>query len=148
MQVKEIRTKDPGCCTPETNLQKVATLMCDFDCGEIPVIDSLQSMKPVGVVTDRDIVCRTVAKGKNALQMTAKDCMTRPVVTARPEMSIDECCELMEKHQIRRIPVVDQKGACCGIVAQADVAKYAPEEESAEVLKEISRSGGRAMAAA
>lgn len=149
MQVKEIMTKDPRCCTPETSLQQVAALMCGCDCGEIPVIENQQSMKPIGVVTDRDIVCRTLAQGKNPLQLSAQDCMTKPVVAVRPETSVDDCCKLMERHRIRRVLVVDPKGACCGIVAQADVANYAPEDETAEVVKEISRpSGARSLAVA
>lgn len=71
------------------------------------------------------------------------------LVTVRPETSVDECCKLMEKHQIRRVLVVDQKGACCGIVVQADVANHAPDGETAEVVKEISRPlGARSMAVA
>jgi CBS domain-containing protein len=71
MQVKEIMTLEPASCTPETPLQKVAQLMIENDCGEIPVIDNSDSCIPVGVITDRDIVCRTVAKGLNPLEMTA-----------------------------------------------------------------------------
>jgi predicted transcriptional regulator len=142
MTVKEIMTKNPTCCTPDTNLQKVARMMVDCNCGEIPVVENQQTMKPIGVVTDRDITCRAVAEGKNPLQMTAKDCMTKPAVTVRPETSIEECCQLMEQHHIRRVPVVDQKGACCGIVAQADVANHAPEEETAKFLREVSEPVG------
>src|SRR5437773_9067219 len=122
MKIKELMTKNPACCTPDTNLQRVASMMVECNCGEIPVVESQQTMKPVGVVTDRDIACRAVAKGKNPLQMTAKDCMSMPVVTVTPENTVEESLRLMKKHQIRRIPVVDQRGACCGIVAQADLA--------------------------
>jgi CBS domain-containing protein len=139
MQVKDIMTRDPACCTPDTNLQEVARLMVEHDCGEIPVIENRQSMKPVGVVTDRDICCRTVAEGKNPLEMTAGDCMSSPCVTVAPEMSVEDCCQAMEENQIRRVLVVDEKGACCGIVAQADIAQHAPKQETAEVVKEVSR---------
>ena len=142
MKVKEIMTKNPTCCTPDTNLQQVARMMLDCNCGEIPVVESQQTMKPIGVVTDRDIACRVVAQGQNPLQKTAKDCMTKPAITVTPETSLEECCQLMEKRQIRRVPVVDQKGACCGMVAQADLAKYAPEEETATFLKEVSEPAG------
>jgi len=142
MQVKDIMTRDPACCTPDANLQEVARLMVECDCGEIPVVENRQSMKPVGVVTDRDICCRTVAEGKNPLEMTAGDCMSSPCVTVKPEMSVEDCCQVMEENQIRRVLVVDENGACCGIVAQADIARHAPKQETAEVVKEVSRAAG------
>jgi CBS domain-containing protein len=142
MQVKDIMTRDPACCTPDTNLQEVARLMVEHDCGGIPVVDDRQSMKPMGIVTDRDICCRTVAEGKNPLEMTAGDCMSSPCVTVTPEMSVEDCCQVMEENKIRRVPVVDERDACCGIVAQADIARHATEQETAEVVKEVSRAAG------
>src|SRR4029453_13569554 len=142
MQVKEIMTREPACCMPDTNLQEVARLMVECDCGEIPVVENRQSMKPVGVVTDRDICCRTVAEGKNPLEMTAGDCMSSPCVTVTPEMGVEDCCQLMEENKIRRVPGVDERGALCGIVAQADIARHAPEQETAEVVKVVSRAAG------
>jgi CBS domain-containing protein len=142
MQVKDIMTRDPACCTPDTNLQEVARLMVERDCGGIPVVDDRQNMKPVGIVTDRDICCRTVAEGKNPLEMTAGDCMSSPCVTVTPEMGVEDCCRMMEENKIRRVPVVDERGACCGIVAQADIALHAPEQETAGVVKEVSRAAG------
>lgn len=67
MQAKDIRTRDPDCCTPDTKLRDVARLMVDHDCREIPVVKANDDRKPVGVVTDRDIVRRTVAEGKNPM---------------------------------------------------------------------------------
>jgi CBS domain-containing protein len=140
MQVKDIMTRDIACCTPDTSLQEVARLMIECDCGGIPVVDSRQSMKPVGVVTDRDICCRTVAEGKNPLEMTAGDCMSSSCVTVTQEVSVEDCCRMMKENQIRRVPVVDESGACCGIVAQADIAQHAPKQETAEVVREVSRA--------
>jgi len=71
MQVTDIMTKNPACCTPDTNLQEVAMLMVEHDCGETPVVKDKKSMKLIGVITDRDITIRTVAEGKNPLEMTA-----------------------------------------------------------------------------
>lgn len=139
MQVRDVMTENPAVCTPDTPLQEIAGLMVEHDCGCIPVVDSRASLKPVGVITDRDITCRTVAQGKNPLEMTAGDCMTNSAETVTPEMSIEECCEVMEQNQLRRILVVDESGACCGIVAQADIAKYAPAQETAEVVRDISQ---------
>ncbi len=147
MQVKDIMTRDPACCTLDTNLQEVARMMVERDCGEIPVVENRQSMKPVGVVTDRDICCRTVAEGKNPLEMTAGDCKSSPCVTVTPEMSVEDCCRVMEENKIRRVPVVDERGACCGIVAQADIAQHAPKQETAEVVRAVSQAAGAASRA-
>jgi CBS domain-containing protein len=139
MKVKEIMSKDPACCTRETSLQDVAILMVEHDCGEIPVVDSMQSKRPVGVVTDRDITCRTVALGKNPLELRARDCMSSPAVTVTPETKLEDCLTLMEENQLRRIPVVDETGCCCGIVSQADIAVHASKGDTGEVVKEVSR---------
>lgn len=135
--VSEVMSNDPACCLPETKLQDVAKMMVDHDCGEIPIVD--RSNKPIGVITDRDIVCRTVAAGKNPLDHTAKDCMSGDVVTVTPETSLEECCSLMEEHQIRRVPVVDKNGACCGMVSQADVALKGSQFDAAELVQDVSR---------
>jgi len=138
MQVKEVMTANPACCTPDTPLPAVAKLMVDNDCGEIPVVENKQSNIPVGVVTDRDIVCRTVAKDKNPLELTAADCMSTSIVTVTPDTQVEECCRIMEEKQIRRVPVVDANGACCGIVALADLARGAKSGVAGEVVKEVS----------
>ena len=74
---KDVMTPEPQCCSPETALNEVANLMVEADCGEIPVVDA--SNRLIGVVTDRDIVCRVVAKGKNPSAVTAQETMTQPV---------------------------------------------------------------------
>jgi len=112
--------------------------MIENDCGAIPVIDFEETKKLVGILTDRDITCRAVAKGKSPYEFTANDCMTRTVATVTPEMTIEECCRVMEEYHVRRVPVVDDYGSCCGIVSQADIAKSAPVLETAEVVREIS----------
>jgi CBS domain-containing protein len=139
MRVEEVMTKAPACCGPDTSLQEVARLMVECDCGEIPVVDDPQSRRPIGVITDRDIVCRTIAEGRNPLELTALDCMTAEVVTVATGKSVDECCDLMEQHQIRRIPVVDAQGGCCGIVSQADIARRVSEQAAGEVVRDVSK---------
>jgi CBS domain-containing protein len=79
MQVREIMTREPACCTPETKLRDVARLMMDQDCGQIPVVDSKNTRKPIGVVTDRDIVVRVVADSKNPSAYAAETCMSQLV---------------------------------------------------------------------
>src|SRR5688572_27641395 len=103
-------TSNPACATPATSLEDVAKLMVENDCGEIPIIENESSKRPVGVITDRDITCRTVAKGLNPLEMQAGDCMTNSPVCVTPDTSLDECYKLMESSQIRRVPVVDADG--------------------------------------
>ncbi|HVF35263.1 MAG TPA: CBS domain-containing protein [Candidatus Saccharimonadia bacterium] len=142
MDVKSTMTPDPACCTPQTKLADVAKMMVDNDCGEIPVVADKESRKPVGVITDRDIVIRTLAKGIDPMQKTAGDCMTSPAVTVTPDMSLVECCDVMEREQIRRVPVVAEDGRLCGIVALADVVQHAGRRTTAEVLKEVSEANG------
>jgi CBS domain-containing protein len=103
------------------------------------VVENLQNMLPIGVVTDRDIVCRAIALGKNPLALTVADCMSNPVITVSEDATLEKCCRLFEEHLVRRMPVVDAGGRCCGIISQADVAQYAPEEQTADVVREISR---------
>lgn len=140
MKVNEIMTSEPTCCTPETSLQDVAKMMADENCGCLPVVENKENMRPVGTITDRDICCRTVAVGRNPLEMTAGDCMSSPVVTIAKDASIDECCSVMEEKQVRRLPVVDEAGGCCGMIAQADIALSAPERQSGDLVKEVSRA--------
>ncbi len=139
MKIKEIMTPSPACCTPETSLREVAEMFVDHDCGAIPVVDSVDTRRPIGIVTDRDIACRAVAKGLNALELTARDCMSSPSVTVKEDASLDEAIQLMEDNKVRRLPVVDERGRCIGVVAQADIALSAGKGKTAEVVKEISQ---------
>src|SRR5215218_8295999 len=142
MNVAQIMTKDPACCTPDTSLQEVAQMMVDCDCGCVPVVDDNDSKMPVGMITDRDITVRVVAKGQNPLDLTAQDAMTTTVASVTPDTSLEECTNMMEESQIRRIAVVDGNGAICGIVAQADIANNAGGNTTAEVVQEVSKGAG------
>ena len=134
---RDVMTPDPVCCRPHTSVDEVARLMIDGDFGEIPVIDAADH--PIGVVTDRDIVRRIVAQGKNPIGYTAEACITQPVVTVPSDARLEDVVSMMERHQIRRVPVVDDQGRCAGIISQADVARQAPPQEVAELLREVSR---------
>ena len=142
MRIQDIMTADPACCTPDMRLQDAARLMLDNDCGEIPVVADSSSRRLVGVVTDRDIAIRGVAQGLSPTDTRVSDVMSSSVVTARLEDSADEACELKEENQIRRIPVVDREGRCCGIVSQADIALRSGEKEAGEVVRDVSRPSG------
>ena len=147
MQVKEVMTSDPACCTADTPLPQVARMMIENDCGEIPVVENHSSKLPIGVVTDRDIVCRTVANGINPVELTAADCLSKPIVTVTPDTSLEECCRIMEEKQIRRVPVVDARGACCGIVSLADIALRTQKSVAGEIVKEVSEPTASAAGA-
>jgi CBS domain-containing protein len=134
---RDVMTADPACCSPETSLEQVAKMMVQNNCGEIPVIDTTD--RPIGVVTDRDIVCRVVAEGKNPAAYTAQTCMSSDVVTVRADATLDEVIKTMEAHQVRRVPVVDERGCCSGIISQADIAMTESPRRTSELVSEISR---------
>jgi CBS domain-containing protein len=139
MQVREIMTPNPACCTADTTLQEVARMMVDNDCGEIPIVRSRSDRTVIGVVTDRDIVCRLIAAGKNPIEYTAEACMSTPVIAVRESTPVEKCAQLMEESRIRRVPVIDGGGMVCGIVSQADIAKHASRRITAELLRDVSQ---------
>ncbi len=139
MKVRDVMTKYPSCCTAECSLEAVARMMRDRDCGAIPIVGDLASQFPVGIITDRDIVLRAVADGRDIRALTVRDCMTAPVVTVPDDTNLRDCVELLEERQIRRVVVVDEEGRCCGIVAQADIATHASKRTAGELLQQVSQ---------
>lgn len=137
MVARDVMTPDPACCSPSDSVKDAAALMADNDCGEIPVVD--QSGALVGVITDRDIACRCVALGKSS-DTRVEESMSSSLVTVSGDEGIDECCKKMEDSQVRRLPVVDEEGKCCGIVSQADIARHADEKETGDLVREVSES--------
>jgi len=143
VQVQEIMTPDPMCAEPSTPIRQIAQMMVDCDCGGIPICQP-GTRQLAGFITDRDIVCRLLAKGIIALEKTAQDAMTTDVHTIQATASVDQCiCDVMEKFKVRRVPVTDEQGNLIGIVSQADLITRAlpqqPEirEELDEALEEI-----------
>jgi len=132
MKVKDIMSPRPVCCSPLTNLKEVARMMMDGDCTEIPVVENIIDLRPIGVITDRDIVYRAIARGLNPLELTASECMSKPCLTVDLETSIEDCCKILKDGHIRRIPVVDEQGACCGIVSRADFVIHHLRDEIGE----------------
>ena len=131
MKCAEIMTINPVMCVPNDNVFAAISLMWDYDCGNIPVVKDVESKELVGIVTDRDIVM-SVIKHLNThhSQIKVGDCMTSPVITCQPEDSIEMVIDLMGKHKIRRIPIVDEKGCCLGIISQADLLLNVSDIES------------------
>lgn len=138
MTAKELMTANPACCTMETSLADVARMMVQCDCGEIPVIERQDVKRIVGVVTDRDIVVRGVAQGKNCATVNAGAVMSSPAITVKERDGLDEVVRVMEANQIRRVPVVNQAGEICGIIAQADIARTGSQKETGELVREVS----------
>ena len=139
--VRDVMTADVEVCTPQTELYYVARMMAERDVGAIPVVESTDTMKPVGIITDRDIVVRALAKRQDPNDLRCGDCMTSDPLTVSADTSLSDCLDRMEERQVRRMIVVDESGRCCGIVAQADIARKAPEGETAELVRDISQPG-------
>ncbi len=137
MRVQDIMTPNPACCTRYAALTDVARMMRDRDCGAIPVVED-NSRKLIGIISDRDIIVRTLGQCINPFHLMASDCMTMVVATVRPEDSVEECAKRMQENKVRRIPVVDDQWNCCGIVAQADLARHVPKQAVGQVVREFS----------
>jgi CBS domain-containing protein len=129
-------TDRPRGVSPETPLSQAAELMESEDVGALPVLDGEHL---AGMITDRDIVVRAVAKGKDPRGMPVREIATKDVVTVGPEDSLSEALRLMASHQVRRLPVVDQDNRLVGVLAQADVALESKEKAVGELVEEISK---------
>jgi CBS domain-containing protein len=128
-------TSNVKTATRETSLEEVAVMMRDGDMGSVPVVED---GKLVGIVTDRDIVVRSIADGKGA-SAPVGEAMTSEILSVKPDDFVFEAIRMMGDKQVRRIPVVDENGALAGIIAMADIAlEMEDEREIAETLEEIS----------
>lgn len=143
MKIQDIMTRDPSVVTPDTPVREAALLMKEEDVGIVPVVDGEDSRQLVGVVTDRDIALRIVAEGRDA-DAAVRDVMSREsLATCRPDEDVDEAMDRMAAEQVRRIPIVDDRGALVGIVSQADVVRRANDDDKAErTVERISQPGG------
>lgn len=144
VRAAEIMTENPEAVTPDTPLTEVAQRMRDLDVGIIPVVESEESFRLQGVITDRDIAVRAAAEGKDMKKAKVSDFMTSNVESVHSTDSIREVFTVMKREQVRRVPVVDDQGWLVGIIAQADLAvSYAGldmqrETEVEEVIERIS----------
>ena len=134
---KDVMTRDPVAALSADTVAMVAQIMKERDIGPVPVVQDKSSRKLIGIVTDRDIVTRLIATGRNPLEARAADAMTKNTVTINADANVSDAVNRMEDHQIRRILVVDNDGRCVGILAQADVALHA-EHEVNELVSEVS----------
>lgn len=141
MRAREIMTREPACCTPDTSAEDAARMMRDNDCGVIPVVEDEDSKTLVGVVTDRDIALRGVGEGRGP-DVAVRELMTRGPESCSPEADVREVEKLMKEKKVRRVPIIDAAGHLVGIIAQADVAlKVGNEREVGELVEHISEPG-------
>jgi len=134
--IKDVMTPNPATVEPSTPVVEAAKIMKQQDVGPVPVCEN---DRLVGVLTDRDIVLRVVAEGKDPQSTTVGDIASTNLVTVDPQQSLDEALRLMAKHQVRRLPVVEEDGKLAGILAQADVAQQGLDQKTGEVVEQISR---------
>jgi CBS domain-containing protein len=146
MKAREIMTADPACCTPDTIAAEAARLMEQHDCGCIPVVEGERSHRLIGVLTDRDLALRGLARGGGP-GTPVRELMSEDVGWCTPETDVREVERIMAERQVRRVPVIDDLGNCVGMIAQADLARESRqhrlrERELAWVIERVSESGG------
>jgi CBS domain-containing protein len=134
-QISDLMTENPSTCEPSTPVMEAARVMAREDVGPIPVADGGSL---VGVVTDRDLVVRVLAEGRDPETTTVGEVATTDVEVVPPDAALDEALRIMARKQIRRLPVVDGD-RLVGIVSQADVARHADEVRTGEVVEQISQ---------
>jgi CBS domain-containing protein len=134
MQVREIMTETVERVPPDTSLSAVAVKMEETDVGAIPVFEG---DRLVGMVTDRDIVLRAVAPGKNPSETTAKEVMSEGVIYCFEDQDIREAAELMEKEKVRRLVVLNREKRLVGIVSLGDLAAQGKLDVAARALEQL-----------
>jgi len=140
MTCAEVMTPSPTACNPQHTAIDAAELMRREDCGLLPVI-SEDGKKLIGVLTDRDIVLKVVAEGRDPRSTAVSEVMTTDIVTCLPQESVEMAMEQMATRRVRRIPIVDRDGSLVGILAQADVAtRIANPQETGQIVQAISES--------
>ena len=121
MKVEEIMTREPATVTPGTTVRDAAKLMQREDTGILPVVESEGTKRLVGVVTDRDIAIRIVGEGRDGNTRVSEVMTSSRLATLRPDASVDDLMETMADEQVRRVPIVDDRGTLVGMVTLDDV---------------------------
>ena len=138
-KAKDVMTKNPQVVAADASVQEAARLMKSEDTGVLPVVESQGTRRVVGVITDRDIAIRVVAEGRSSA--TVRDAMSAGVRTCRQDDDIKDVMKLMASEQVRRVPIVDDKGELVGIVSQADIVLEADDKRAEETVERISQPG-------
>jgi CBS domain-containing protein len=146
MKISEIMSKNPRSVSPDTPVSEAARVMKEEDVGLVPVVERVGGAETrgrlVGVVTDRDIAIRHVAEGR-AADSPVSDVMSGGVKTCGPNDSVEDAMALMGREQVRRLPIVDERGSLVGVVAQADLVRMSGKDRQVErTVEEISQPGG------
>ena len=134
--IHEVMTPNPRSVDPSTTVAEAARLMRDEDVGSLPVVEN---GKLTAIITDRDIALRVAAEGKDPQSTNVGEVSSGDLVTIDPQQDLDEALRLMARHQVRRLPVVEEDGRLVGVVAQADVALTGKDEKTGNVVEEISK---------
>ena len=134
--IREVMTSKLCSIDTDKSVAYAAKMMRDEDVGIAPIVEG---ERLVGVLTDRDIAVRVVAEGRDPEQVKVTEVASRDVVTLDPQQDLDEALRLMARHQVRRLPVVEEDGRLVGVLAQADVAQEADDRQTGEVVEQISR---------
>ena len=138
MKVSEIMTKKPACCWPSSSTLSAALLMQETDTGIVPVIEDRFIPTLVGVVTDRDLCLHVVAQGRDPSSTWVDACMTRDPICCAEQDDVSAAVDLMKTHQVRRLPVVNERHEIVGMLSLGDVVRNARIE--ANVIVETLQS--------
>jgi CBS domain-containing protein len=139
MKISELMTHEPKLVTPDDSVTEVAQLMARANIGLVPVCESLETRKLIGVITDRDLVVRLVANGRDPGSIaTLHEVMSEEIVTCSQDDDEEAVERLMAEHKLRRILVIDENGSLLGVVSQADLARALPKERIGETVQAIS----------
>ena len=134
-KVADVMTQRPRAVTPQTPLNEVAEVMETEDVGAVPLVEG---DRLVGIVTDRDIVVRAIAKGKDPRGMPASEVSSRELLTVSPDDDLSEALKVMAEYQVRRLAVTEDE-RLVGVVSQADVALQGKDKDTGQVVEGISR---------
>ena len=139
-RVRDIMTSNPRTIDADKSVAYAAKMMREEDVGVAPIIEG---EKLIGLLTDRDIAVRVAAQGRDPNQVKVRDVASTRLVTIHPQQDLDEALRIMAKHQVRRLPVVEEDGRLVGVVAQADIAREGDDTKTGQLVEEISESGGQ-----
>jgi CBS domain-containing protein len=134
-QVREVMTSNPTTCSVKASVEAAAKAMAQEDVGPIPVLDG---ERLVGILTDRDIVIRVVAEGRDPQSTTVGEVASRDPATVSPDENLDRALQLLAERQVRRLPVVEGE-TLVGVVAQADIARQGDDRTTGQVVEQISK---------
>jgi len=136
--VADLMSREIDFCTPDCSVQAVACMMADRNVGSIPVVNNTDRLVPIGIMTDRDIVTRVIAPGLDPCAVRVDQFMSMGLQTISSIAPVSEAIVMMQRHQLRRLAVVDDTGCLVGILSYSDVTRPADAEQNAEMIRELS----------